>query len=95
MSRRMRTRAAGNSVRSVAARSRVKQVGTFVAASALLGSGRVWAHPGHGLTGEGESVAHYALEPTHGWGLAAALAVAVVAVVYRLQRQATAAVVSR
>jgi len=91
MSRRMRTRATGNSVRSVAARSDVKQVGIFVAVSAVLGSGQVWAHPGHGLTGDGESVAHYALEPTHGWGLAAALAVAIVAVVYQLRRQSAAA----
>lgn len=95
MSRRMRTRAAGNWVRSAAAWPRVKQAWAFVLALAIVGSGRAEAHPGHGLTGEGESVAHYALEPTHGWGLAAMLAVAGVAIVYRLRRQSAAAAPTR
>lgn len=39
------------------------------------------AHPGHGVTPEGDSVAHYLLEPVHGLGLVLVFAAAVAAVV--------------
>lgn len=39
------------------------------------------AHPGHGVTPDGDSVAHYLLEPVHGLGLLLVFAAAVAAVV--------------
>jgi hypothetical protein len=90
VSSRMESHATGNAGRSRGPRAFGRLALGFVAASVLLGNGLVSAHPGHGLTGEGDSVAHYALEPTHGWGLVAALVIAIVAVVYRVRRQSTA-----
>lgn len=49
--------------------------------AALLGTSSASAHPGHGVTPEGDSVAHYLLEPVHGLGLVLVFAAAVAAVV--------------
>ena len=42
------------------------------------------AHPGHGLTGAGDSAVHYLFEPAHAWGLGILLAVALVAAGFRV-----------
>jgi hypothetical protein len=43
----------------------VSAVGTAVAA---LAASTASAHPGHGVTPDGDSAAHYVLEPLHGLG---------------------------
>ena len=91
MSSRMESLAVTTAARSFGPRACGRLAVGCVAAWLVLGNGLASAHPGHGLTGDGDSVAHYALEPTHGWGLAAALIVAIVALVYRLRRQSAVA----
>lgn len=95
MTSRMESHAAGNAGRSLGPRAFGRLVLGGVTAFVSLGSGLASAHPGHGLTGDGDSVAHYALEPIHGWGLVAALVIAIVAVVYLVRRQSTTADASR
>ena len=44
------------------------------------------AHPGHGVTGAGDSAVHYLIEPAHAWGLGILLAVALVVAGFRVVR---------
>lgn len=54
---------------------------TALVIATLLGTSQATAHPGHGVTPDGDSVAHYLLEPVHGLGLVLVFAAAVAAVV--------------
>lgn len=56
-----------------------RPVRSALAASAISfnAASFVCAHPGHGVTPEGDSLAHYIIEPTHGFSLAVMLVVAV------------------
>lgn len=44
------------------------------------------AHPGHGLTGEGDSAVHYLIEPAHAWGLGILFAASLVVAGVRIAR---------
>jgi len=53
----------------------------------VVAATQVQAHPGHGITGEGDSAAHYFVEPTHGLGIALGI-VASAAILWMLSRSA-------
>lgn len=53
---------------------------TLAAASSALAASSAVAHPGHGVTPDGDSAAHYLLEPLHGLSLVLGLLVVIVCV---------------
>jgi hypothetical protein len=65
---------------------------SLTAAIAVLATTTASAHPGHGVTPDGDSAAHYLLEPVHGLGLVVAALVAItsVAIVRSRKGRATA-----
>ena len=68
----------------------VSAVGTAVA---VLATSTASAHPGHGVTPDGDSAAHYLLEPLHGGGLAVVgllVVVACIAIVRSRKSRTTA-----
>ncbi len=52
---------------------RVRILSALAAAGAVLPTSTALAHPGHGVTPDGDSAAHYLLEPVHGLGLVVGL----------------------
>jgi|GEM_PF-2234504 len=59
----------------------------MAAAVTVLSVSTASAHPGHGVTPDGNSAAHYLLEPLHGLGLVVGVLVAIACVgLVRLRR---------
>ncbi len=68
-------------------RVRSGMISPLAAAVAVLVTSTASAHPGHGVTPDGDSAAHYLLEPVHGLGLVIAVLVAITCVgLFRLRK---------
>jgi hypothetical protein len=77
------------STRSLIASARRALAAPLAAIAGASITATAQAHPGHGVTPQGDSVAHYLLEPMHGLGIVAILAATVVSLlVIRSRRTA-------
>ena len=65
---------------SIFKRIRSGVISPLAAAFAVLATSTASAHPGHGVTPDGDSAVHYLLEPLHGLGLVVAVLVAIACV---------------